>query len=85
MPESLYGVEQETREIWVFLEQEAGVLECVSLELLAKGRQLADAAGWSLTGLLLGEGVASLAKEANACGADAVMLAEHPLLKNFTV
>ena len=85
MAESLYGVEQERKEIWVFLEQEAGVLEDVCLELLAKGRRLADEAGWSLTGLLLGERVAALAQEAIAHGADAVVCAEHPLLKAFGV
>jgi electron transfer flavoprotein alpha subunit len=85
MTESLYGVEQERQEIWVFLEQEAGALAGVSLELLSKSRQLADQVGWSLTGLLLGKGVAALAREAIAHGADAVVLAEHPLLSTFTV
>lgn len=85
MTESLYGVEQERQEIWVFLEQEAGALAGVSLELLSKSRQLADQVGWSLTGLLLGKGVAALAREAIAHGADAVVLAEHPLLSAFTV
>jgi len=85
MAASLYGIEQEQKAIWVFLEQESGVLERVSLELLSKGRQLADQAGWPLTGLLLGHAVAPLAREAIAYGADEVVLAEHPLLSIFTV
>jgi electron transfer flavoprotein alpha subunit len=85
MVASLYSVAEEQKAIWIFLEQEAGKLEGVSLELLAKGRQLADEVGWPLTGLLLGNSIAALAREAIACGADEVVLAEHPLLDVFTV
>src|SRR5512139_2719270 len=85
MVASLYGVAEEQKAIWIFLEQESGKLEGVSLELLAKGRQLADRVGWQLTGLLLGDSIAGLAREAIAHGADEVVLAEHPLLDAFTV
>ncbi|MBM3145606.1 MAG: electron transfer flavoprotein subunit alpha/FixB family protein [Chloroflexi bacterium] len=85
MVESLYNVENENPAIWVFLEHHDGVLEGVSLELLSRGRQLADVIGWELTGLLIGHQVASLAEEAIALGADRVILAEHPLLEHFTV
>ncbi len=85
MVESLYNVENETPSIWVLLEQQDGVLEGVSLELLSKGRELADAIGWELTGLLIGHQVAALADEAIAMGADQVLLVEHPLLEHFTV
>jgi electron transfer flavoprotein alpha subunit len=85
MVASLYGVDEEQNAIWVFLEQEGGALESVCLELLSKGRQLADQAGWQLTGLLLGHEVADVAEEAFAYGADEVILAEHPLLSVFTV
>jgi electron transfer flavoprotein alpha subunit len=85
MVASLYGVDEAQEAIWIFLEQEGGALEGVCLELLSKGRQLADIAGWSLTGLLMGQGVADLAEEAFAYGADDVVLAEHPLLEVFTV
>lgn len=85
MVASLYSIEEEQKAIWVFLEQSNGTLEGVCLELLSKGRQLADLAGWSLTGLLVGHDVANLAKEAFTYGADEVVLAEHPLLDVFTV
>lgn len=85
MVASLYGVDEAQNEIWVFLEQEGEGLTGVSLELLSKGRQLADLAGWRLIGLLLGHEVASLAKSAFAYGADEVLLANHPLLETFTV
>ena len=85
MVASLYGAAEAQKTIWVFLEQEGGVLEGVSLELLAKGRQLADDVGWRLSGLLLGNGVGDLAKTTIAHGADQVILADHPLLELFTI
>lgn len=85
MAGSLYGPEEEQREIWVFLEEEDGVLEGVSLELLSKARYLADEAGWALTGLLMCHEAATLPEEAIRHGADRVLLADHPLLESFTV
>jgi len=70
--------------LWVFLEQEAGKLESVALELLGKGRELADARGLPLTGLLLGHGVEHAALEAIAHGADHVLIADHALLDTYT-
>jgi electron transfer flavoprotein alpha subunit len=82
---SLYGVEQENKVIWVFLEQEKNVLQGVSLGLLSKGRQMADQIGWSLVGLLLGKDVECLAEQAFQHGADQVILADHILLETFTI
>jgi electron transfer flavoprotein alpha subunit len=82
---SLYGVNDEQKAIWVFLEQMEGEVERVSLEILSKGRQLADEAGWSLVGLLLGHHIRDQAERMVAYGADEVWLAEHPLLEHFTV
>lgn len=85
MVTSLYPPSEESKSIWVFLETAGDLLANVSLELLTKGRQLADEAGWSLWGLLMGEDVAALAETANQFGADGVVLAEAPELKQFTV
>ena len=74
----------DARGLWVFLEQEAGRLEGVALELLGKGRELAQARGVPLTGLLLGQGVESAAREAVAHGADHVLVADDPLLAVYT-
>jgi EPS-associated MarR family transcriptional regulator len=38
-------------EVWIFAEQEAGHLSDVPLELLSKGRELADQLGMSVGGL----------------------------------
>lgn len=85
MAKSLYGVDSEESAIWVFLEQEGQAIENVSLEILSRGRQMADQIGWPLVGLLLGHGISDLAREAFACGADEVVLAEHLALSPFTV
>jgi electron transfer flavoprotein alpha subunit len=85
MTASLYSPAAARKEIWVYLEQEEGALLHISLELLSKGRELADANGWRLVGLLLGAKVAHLVDQAFAHGADAVVLGEHSLLRHFTI
>ena len=85
MTVSLYNPGEEQKSILVFLEHEGGVLANVSLELLGKGREMADQLHWSLAGLLIGHRVAGLAHEAIAYGADEVWLGEHPLLQFFTI
>ena len=70
--------------LWIFLEQQDGVLEPVSLELLGKARELADQSHQTVTGVLLGYQVGQLAVPASALGADEVLLAEHPLLRHYT-
>ena len=85
MVASRYSIDEENKSIWVYLEHEAGKFENVSLELLGKGRELADQMGWSLIGLLLGLDVNQLATDAFAFGADEVWLADHLLLERFTI
>jgi electron transfer flavoprotein alpha subunit len=68
------------REVWVFIEQEAGEIAGVSLELLSKGRELAERLGGCLCALLFGHGIAGLAEKVIHHGADLVLLAEHPEL-----
>ncbi|MDN5326940.1 MAG: electron transfer flavoprotein alpha subunit [Moorella sp. (in: firmicutes)] len=58
----------------------AGEPAPVSWELLGAGRQLAGALKVELAGVLLGQGVAGLANEAWAYGADRVYLVEDPVL-----
>ncbi|PKO21738.1 MAG: electron transfer flavoprotein subunit alpha [Chloroflexi bacterium HGW-Chloroflexi-1] len=68
------------REVWVFIEQEAGKIAPVSLELLSKGRELAERLGSRVCALLFGHGIANLAEKAIHHGADLVLLADHPEL-----
>ena len=83
MTEPLYRAE-EASGLWVFLEQQGGILEPVSLELLGKARQLADESQQVVTGVLLGHEISPLAIAAVAYGADEVLLAEHALLRHYT-
>ena len=70
-------------EVWVFAEQENGALADVSLELLGKGRELADRLGAKLGAVLLGSGVQPLAQRLAAFGADVVHLADSPALARY--
>jgi electron transfer flavoprotein alpha subunit len=85
MVASRYGIVEENQTIWVYLECDQGDLEGVSLEMLSQGRKLADQAGWSLAGLLLGHQVLNLTEKAFAFGADEVYVADQPLLDHFTI
>ena len=68
------------KDVWVFIEQEEGTIAEVSLELLAKGQELAQTLGGQVCGLLCGSEVGSLAEIAIHQGADHVLLADHPEL-----
>lgn len=70
--------------VFVFLEQVDGVMEDSSLEVLGKGREIADQLGVQVTGAILGERVGGLAEECARRGAHLVLAADSPLLKNFT-
>lgn len=85
MVSSLYSKEQEDHDICVFLEHSRKGLAPVSLELLSKGRELSADAGWTLSGLLIGDQVADAASEAFEFGADRVFLFEDPRMEYFNV
>ena len=85
MVSSLYGIGQERKSIWVYLEVESGRLAGVSLELIAKGRQICNQLGWQLAGLLLGRQVGDLAADGFAYGLDEVWLGDDALLEYFTI
>ena len=69
--------------IFVFVEQTEGVLEDSSLEVLGKGKEIAGRLGVQLIGAILGEGIGELAQECARRGADVVMAADSPLLRDF--
>ncbi|MGI5863586.1 MAG: FAD-binding protein [Myxococcales bacterium] len=72
------------RGVWVYVEQRAGVIQPVAVELLGEGRRLADALGVELCGVLLGDGVEPLAQRVIELGADRVFLCESPALAQYT-
>jgi len=72
------------RGVWVFAEQNEGRLRRVSLELLGKGRELANRLGVELTAILLGENVGKLCADLIHYGADRVLWAISPKLRYFS-
>jgi electron transfer flavoprotein alpha subunit len=73
----------EEKNVWVFIEQTDGQLAEVSLELLAKGAELARALGGQVVALLCGFEVSALAPTLIACGADRVLLADQAELSVY--
>jgi len=69
--------------VLVFAEQEDGRLAEVGLELVCRGRELADALGVPLRAVLLGHRIEHLAKELATYGCDDIYLAEHPDLEVY--
>jgi electron transfer flavoprotein alpha subunit len=65
------------------MEQADGRLAEVSLELLAKGRELAGQLGSEVWAVLGGHQVESLAQGVIQCGADRVLVADHPELEPY--
>ncbi len=70
--------------VWVFIEQDGGKIADVSLELVCKGRELADTLGTKVEALLLGENVKSLCSSLHAHGVDNVFLVEDARLKHYS-
>jgi electron transfer flavoprotein alpha subunit len=71
------------RGVWVFAEQRDGELRNVSLELLGKGRELADTLGVELTAILLGKNMDEKCQELISYGADSVIFGDDPRLKRY--
>lgn len=73
----------EYRGVWVFIEQNNGKIEGVSLELLGAGRKLADKLDVPLSGVLLGYEIKSLSREVISYGADQVYVIDHEVMKDY--
>jgi len=71
------------RQVWVFIEREAGEMATVSLELLSKARELADRLNGRVCALLFGHDIADLTQPVIHQGADLVLLADHPELEMY--
>lgn len=66
--------------ILVFAEQREGQIENVALELIGKGRELAESLNEEVTALVVGHNIEGLAKELVAYGADNVIVADDEKL-----
>ena len=69
--------------IFVYIELEEGRIADVSLELLTKGRELADTLGVKLEAVVLGENLKGMEKELARYGADTVWTADDPIFAPF--
>lgn len=71
------------RGVWVFIEQNEGIIANVSLELLGAGRKLADKLETPLAGVLLGHGIKNLCQQVIDYGADEVYVIDDEILENY--
>ncbi len=70
--------------VLVYIEQRDGEIQKVSLELLGKGKELADKLGEKLSAVLLGYNNKTLIDELIYHGAEKVISVDNELLNNFT-
>ena len=73
-----------TNGVLVFAEQDQGKLAEVGLELVSKGRELADRLSCSLSAILIGYQIEDLSQELIAYGCDTVYTADDPRLEVYT-
>ena len=72
-----------SKNILVICEQRDGNLQKISLELIGKGRELADTVGQKVIALLMGYQVDSLAQLLINHGADKVVCVDNEILKDY--
>lgn len=71
------------KDVYVFIEQRDGVVQNVALELLGKARELADALGEKVVGILPGYKFTDQPQLCIAHGADIVITIDEPELETF--
>ena len=71
---------ENSNQVWVFVEQRSGKPADVSFELLSKGRKLADQLNGNVRAIVIGHNMQEVANETFRFGADEVLLVDHPQL-----
>jgi len=71
--------------VLVFAEQDSGNLAEVGLELVSRGRDLADQLGAKLAAVVLGSGIGELPQTLFSYGCDTVYMADDPRLNRYSV
>jgi len=71
-------------DVLVFVEQRAGAIKKASFEALTLGRELASGLGGSVNAAVIGSGIAGLASEIAAYGAEKVFTVDHADLELYT-
>lgn len=72
------------KNVFVFCEQRDGEIQKVAFELVGKARELADALGQQVVAVLAGSGIEGKAASLIAHGADQVIVADHPMLEEYS-
>ncbi|MBR1780332.1 MAG: electron transfer flavoprotein subunit alpha/FixB family protein [Oscillospiraceae bacterium] len=73
-----------TKNVFVFCEQRDGNIQKVAFELVGEARTLADALGQQVVAVLAGSGIEGKAQELIAHGADKVIVADLPILAEYS-
>ncbi|MBR1660052.1 MAG: electron transfer flavoprotein subunit alpha/FixB family protein [Oscillospiraceae bacterium] len=77
--------EAKTKDLWVFVEtNEDGTAKNVGLELLGKGRELADKQQGKLCAVVIGSGIDAAVDAANKAGADVIYAVDGPEYKQYS-
>ncbi len=72
------------KNVFVFCEQRDGEIQKVAFELVGKARELADTLGQQVVAVLAGSGIEDKAGSLIAHGADQVLVADHPMLAEYS-
>ncbi len=74
---------QESKGVYVFVQQVDGVISGVSFELIGCGKRLANDLGTEVTAVVLGHNISALPAEMGKFGADKVLVADDPGLATY--
>ena len=78
-------MEAKTKDLWVFVETNPdGTAKNVGIELLTPGRMMADKQGGKLVALVIGDNPQGAIDDANAHGADEIIVVDGPEYKEYT-
>lgn len=78
-------METKTKDLWVLIEtKEDGSAKNVGIELLTPGRELADRQGGALVAVVVGSHTDAAVAEANAHGADRIIVLDSEEYQKFT-
>jgi len=76
-------MEQDNKDVWVFIEQRNGKPADVSFELLSKGKRLAEKLKGNLKSVVIGYNVIDLAKETFKYGAEEALIIDNQELHQY--
>lgn len=82
-PNSETQIPKSKNDVWVFIEQRNNKPADVSLELLSKGRKLAENLNGELKSIVIGNKIKSVAEDTFKFGASEAFVIDHPDLESF--